>query len=87
MCRVCDVWGGQCACAEGLRRREQKPELCAGKTFTLDQTQDGKLKALMVLEESLWEGFWGGESAEDQWGGHCSDPGQGGWTWQQQWKL
>lgn len=53
MCRVCDVGGGQCACAEGLRQREQKPELCAGKTFTLDQTQDGKLKALMVLEESV----------------------------------
>ena len=65
MCRVCDVGGGQCACAEGSRRREQRPELCAGKTFTLDQTQSGKLKALMVLEESLREGFRGGESSED----------------------
>lgn len=81
---MCDVGGGQCACAEGSRRWEQRPELCVGKTFTLDRTQDGKLNALMVLEESLWEGFRGGERAEDQWGGHCSDPGPGGWTWQQQ---
>ena len=61
MCRVCDVGGRSvCLCrgiravgAEASRRWEQRPELCAGKTFTLDQTQDGELKALMVLEESL----------------------------------
>lgn len=63
-CAECVMSGRSVCLCRGIEEVGAEAELRVGKTFTLDRTQDGKLSALIVLEESLWEGFRGGEGRE-----------------------